>query len=479
MKWKSQFQEFIYAISTDDKYSEFDSRKSFNRINKPETEQLYSHHANNGSSLDLVLDSPQDIDASINKNVYDGVHETKLAWRHISNWLAKNAPDLKSSLQSPCTSADLSDFQKDLNIKLPNCIVEFLRLTDGQSLYNDNGSGGVIFGLKLLPLEEIMIMTEHWRKVAITLQAELSHISQSYKVQELSKLETSHSSPNGIKKHSASSSTVDIFDSTYSSRNNSSHSLGTIGSPIESMKKSVVPQQRSIPPGRIHDRYAHPMWIPIITDEVGNCIGVDLSPPNKENWGQIILFGRDFDTKFVIADNFGDFLLIFANDLENGNWEIQRDETNNYGDLLIGSEGNLVFVDRKSGLEVGYLQVLKKRSLEKWVKSLDKSEDQLDGDVKQFIQSVKDESKSFMNVKNPKSIDAFINTNLELIDKLYSPMVKEEQFKVPLSIRPTKLNPSPLKVVTENAENSETTEIPESSDDAIYNETANLKTIPI
>lgn len=462
MAWKDFVKEFIYSISTNDKYSEYDSRKSFNRINKPEAEQLYP-----AGDHDLDHNSSEQLTDEQSNTSLQGTHEVKLAWRHIKNWLQKNTPELYSSLQSPCTDADLNDFQKDLNIKLPLLVIEFFKLTDGQSLYNENGSGGLLYGLKLLPLEEIMILTEHWRKVAKRLQQEELTIKKRQTANQLSRLELVHPSNGGEsrreQKQKVAPPVESFLGSSYSSRNNSSQSL--VGSPVTppsstttfppsngisssstSSASASVPNQKSIPPGKIHPNYAHPLWIPIFTDEVGNCIGVDLCPPDASNYGQVILFGRDFDTKYLVADNFGDFMLIFANDLENGNWEIKQkyDETN-FGNLMIGNDGELVFVDKQdTKLEINYMDVLKKRSLEKWIISLEKDSPE---EVKHVVENLKNELKQVITFKNVKSIDEFISSNLSLIDKLNAPD-STVNTSFPVANKMQK-RPSPLKVVTQ------------------------------
>lgn len=474
MKWKDLFQEFIYSLSTNDKYSEYDSRKSFNRVNKPETELLYS--ANNNESSASLHDEAAPGGSPLNSKSHEGIHEVRLAWRHIHQWLKKYTPELSSTLESPCTDADLNDFQKDLNIKLPECVAEFFKLTDGQSSYNENGSGGVLFGLKLLPLEEIMILTEHWRKVAKTLDEEDVQRSRASKANGLAKLNSIHGDDEGEvagggKKSSpthARTFTDSEFGSNYTSRNNSSHSLTSPLTAVSSMAypsassslknkndskipNLVIPKQKCIPPGRIQPVFAHPLWIPIFTDEVGNCMGIDLYPPNPDHWGQVILFGREFDTKYLIADNFGDFLLIFANDLEIGNWEIKKtyDETN-FGNLMIGNDGEFVFVDKQdTKLEVNYFEVLKKRSIQKWIAGLESEANGLSSENKALIETLKNELKTMITLKNGKSIDEFINSNLTLIDKVNTPLNEDKEAKGLPTKSGSQRKPSPLKIVTE------------------------------
>lgn len=440
MKLGKAFQELVYSISTQDKYAEFDSRKSFNRVNKPVTEtetNLLSHP--NDSSVD-----EDGIDSNKAKYQHQGVHEVKLAWRHIKNWVNKNSPDLNSSLQTPCTDDDLDDFQKDLAVQLPQCVLEFFKLNDGQYFDDYNQVGGLMFGLKLMPLDEILVMTQHWRKVSTTLQLELTQIHHADKVKQLPKLSNYKQSTSSFDLPSQSSSNVNTSFTSDNNNNYSPYSMvhdngsssngGDLGdfkissaTPPTSKAATNIPQQKSIPPGAIHSIFAHPMWIPLITDEVGNCIGVDLSPPASGNgkWGQVILFGREYDTKFLLADNLGDFLLIFANDLEMGNWDIKAPVKNNYGDLMIGNEGDLVFFDKETATEKPYLTVLKQRSISKWINSLDF--DNLSDDIKTTIADLKSNPDSILNVKtfNNNSMDSFIKDNLNLINVAETSMEQE------------------------------------------------------
>ena len=429
MKFSQRFQEFIYSLSTDDKYSEFDSRKSFNRINKPDSENLLGIHSNSS------VDSIHNIVSNEPNDGMEGVHEMKLAWRHIKHWLMKYAPDLNSSLLSKCTTSYLEDFQKDLHIKLPQSVLQFFKITDGQLNFGNQlnmDTNGLIFGLRLMSLDDIMIQTENWRKVADYINTGIS-----LKLNELTKLPASHAnSSQYIKKLSLGASSelsstrtsVDLTDEQ--SRKTSVSSHGTDSSSGKSTRNHQgMPKQRSIPPNTIHETFAHPMWIPLVTDEVGNYIGIDLSPLPDGKWGQVILFGRDFDFKFQVADTWGDFLLIFANDLEMGNWEIKANHKNNDGDLFIGNEGEIVFVDKESKLEVPYLEVLKRRAVKKWMTMLEN--EPTEHVNKELLDELKQNEVSILSLHNKsfQSIDAFIAKNLNLLDhaKKQSPRYDDDE----------------------------------------------------
>lgn len=375
-------KEFFYSLSATDKYSDFDSRKSFNRINKPEAETSLLGAHQNSSTLSL---SRQPLAA-------DGVHEVRLAWRHIKKWLHKHSADLNASLLPPCTDTDLSELQKDLHCTLPQCVTEFFRMTDGQSSFNENGCGGLFFGLKLMPIDEIAVMTESWRSIH----------QQLLRRNDVAPL----AEPVAI--HNLSSS-----DSVFARRTNSS-----------SMPKTRFPRQYSIPPDAILPVYAHSMWIPIITDGTGNCVAVDLSPSDESatSWGQVILFGRDFDTKFKIADNFGDFLLIFANDLEKGNWELRS--FSDTEDLVSGVDAELVYVDHATFKEKAYLDVLRERATEKWISSLSDEEKSEESTVS-LLRHLKATYSYHVPTLTDDATDSFITENLQGIS-LTEPATTEE-----------------------------------------------------
>jgi hypothetical protein len=47
----------------------------------------------------------------------------------------------------------------------------------------------------------------------------------------------------------------------------------------------------------------------------GNNVAVDLAPGPTGKWGQIIIFGRDYDCKYVVARSWSAFLAMVADDM--------------------------------------------------------------------------------------------------------------------------------------------------------------------
>lgn len=296
-------------------------------------------------------------------NIAAGTHEVNLAWRHIRLWLERHAPELRLLLQSPCSEADLRDAESRLEVQLPASVRQWFSLTDGQLT---GSAGGVLFGLKMHPLDEVVVMTQQWRRVAEGLQ---QGARQQWLITQV---------PAAHGADAPTASAAPIVGAVFASHHHVAsledlaaqlHGPDRTAAPRDgggdAAAAAAIPPQRSFPAGRIHPCYAHAAWVPLFSDQVGNCIGVDLAPPLGQHYGQVIIFGRDFDTKYLVADNFGDFILGVANDLElgNGHMRLQR---HNSGDLVVGSEGELVFVDRRTQREMSYLEVLRGRSLQRW-----------------------------------------------------------------------------------------------------------------
>lgn len=413
---KKRFQEWFYTLLTNDKYSDFDSRKSFNRVYNSSSDVLF--HQTNASSASLMAPERNSADIDLASQM-DGVHEVRLAWRHIKNWALKHFPEVESTLQSPCTDSDLAEVQKDLGIILPNCVLEFYKLTDGQEFLQ--GSVGLIYGLRLLPIDQVVVETENWRKVVHSTAQQAPGHHQKRTLLQLGKAQVHQVSESDLTSHSSSS--VDLFEST--SKPDSDSRTDT-----SSFSHSFIPKQRSIPPGAIHDTYAHDMWIPLVTDGVGNCIGIDLSPPPNGPGvlGQVILFGREFDTKYQVAKTWGDFLLIFANDLENGNFNVkQPTEDMDYGDMLFGSIGELVFYDKETKEELDYFEVLKRRAMKQWLSSIDES--QQTETVKSLISQFRAKKTMLVPLKE-MSVDDVIRSNLASIDTINEPLNMKQRSKL-------------------------------------------------
>lgn len=329
--FKRKVKEWVYSLSTDDHYAEYnpDETPTFNmgkRLNSNNGQvnpsQMHLNSVDEEMSMGFQNGVPSNEDINIDEftstESNDGVSETLLAWRHIDFWTSEHNPDLNATLSDPCTQNDITHAEEDLEVSFPNPVKASFKIHDGQEdLESMTGTSGLFYGFQLMTLDQVVAMTQAWRNVAKNLnkrsQQGLSHVTSTGSSSSMERL-------NGNK-----------------------------------FKLPNIPDQKSIPPNAVQPVYAHPAWIPLITDNAGNHIGVDLAPGPNGKYAQIITFGRDFDTKFVIAENWGEFLLSFANDLEAGNWYLVDDN-----DDYFSGDGELVFRDKKSNGPIqDYFEVLK------------------------------------------------------------------------------------------------------------------------
>jgi cell wall assembly regulator SMI1 len=203
-------------------------------------------------------------------------------WDHIDDWLETEFPELGDDIQGGATANDLNAFEEDLGINLPTGFRESYQIHDGQVTMGK--ARGLIFTYQLMDLETIAAETNIWRKVY-----------NRFEKNDMGNTQESSS------KGAIHSGTADRFG-----------------------------VQRSCPPGFVNELYYDPLWIPFVKDNVGNNIALDLNPGEAGTWGQVILFGRDYDIKFVVADSFSEFLSNICTALEEDHGEVDEDEDLNY-----------------------------------------------------------------------------------------------------------------------------------------------------
>ncbi|KAI0167150.1 cell wall assembly and cell proliferation coordinating protein [Hypoxylon sp. FL1284] len=218
------------------------------------------------------------------------------SWKRIDRWAEENYPELYDQLCEGCTDNDINELEHQLDCSLPQDVRDSLAIHDGQE--RGGIPTGIIFGSMLLDCEEMVQEWDQWRKV-----------NQQYL------LETTVVKP-----------AVPLKAFGGSSQASSSKSApGSPGSQKESWRQELQSRQDSIPQGAVQRAYAHPGWIPLVRDWGGNNLAVDLAPGPTGTWGQIILFGRDYDTKYVVAKSWGAFLGLVADDLNSSKWFVDED----------------------------------------------------------------------------------------------------------------------------------------------------------
>lgn len=65
-------------------------------------------------------------------------------------------------------------------------------------------------------------------------------------------------------------------------------------------------------------------WLPFVTDEGGNFIGIDFEPDTEGTLGQIISFGRDECTNIVIANSLKEFLELVYKILNSNHFKVEE-----------------------------------------------------------------------------------------------------------------------------------------------------------
>ncbi|KAJ6021623.1 hypothetical protein N7540_007127 [Penicillium herquei] len=209
------------------------------------------------------------------------------SWRKIERWLESNYEELLDNLGEGCTQNDINELEHELDCSLPLELRESLMLHDGQE--RPGLPTGVLFSTMLLDCEEIVQERRNWKTVN---EEYLNAAMMSTPVSSSAASSSAAAPPQGA-----------------------------------TWRNDLLDRQDSQPPGAVQKAYAHPAWIPLARDWGGNHIAIDLAPGPAGKWGQIIIFGRDYDCKYVIARSWAAFLATFADDLCSGRVMIDE-ETN-------------------------------------------------------------------------------------------------------------------------------------------------------
>jgi len=208
-------------------------------------------------------------------------------WTRLQTWLSNEFTELGDTLNYGVQPDALAFVEDQLGVSLPRAVRESYLAVDGQEPESSSsGSEGLFFGLTLLPLEDVLAEWSFWREV-------------------------DHDPATGANEH-------------------------------------LRAQMRSVPPNWIRREYSCRGWLPLVTDRTGNYLGIDLEPGEGGACGQVIIFGRDFDTKVVLHSGEGEagwatWLASFVDDLESGvGYELtgqQSDGGSDGSDDNVGYEG--------------------------------------------------------------------------------------------------------------------------------------------
>lgn len=183
-------------------------------------------------------------------------------WNRLKLWLAREYPELGDTLNYGILPQDLAQTEMRFGFALPAPVRESYLAVDGQEAESSAGcSDGLFFGLTLLPLEDVFEEWRFWREVD--------------------------------------------------------------EDPTTGANTRLRDLMKSIPDSWVRKEYSQRGWIPLIVDKAGNYIGVDLNPGEGGSVGQVIVFGRDFDTKVVLwrgdgPGGWATWLASFVDELESG-----------------------------------------------------------------------------------------------------------------------------------------------------------------
>lgn len=216
------------------------------------------------------------------------------SWTRIETWAEHNYEEVGENLCEGCTQNDVNELEHELDCTLPMEVRESIMIHDGQE--RGGRPTGILFGCMLLDCEEIVQEWRQWARINDEyLRQQGAYIPPQAPVKAFAGASASASTPAPAQAGSG-------------------------------WRSELQNKQDSQPPNAVQKAYVHPAWIPLARDWGGNNIAIDLAPGPAGKWGQVILMGRDYDCKYVIARSWSAFLASVADDLSTDKWYIE-DET--------------------------------------------------------------------------------------------------------------------------------------------------------
>lgn len=110
----------------------------------------------------------------------------------------------------------------------------------------------------------------------------------------------------------------------------------------------------SVPSNHIKEQYVNTRYLPISKDYGGNNIGIDLDPGPDGISGQVINFGRDEDTRHVIASSLGGFLEFILHHVKNNNFTFEINGDEEPRSFLMKEPANSHFLDTLKSLQLPF-----------------------------------------------------------------------------------------------------------------------------
>lgn len=94
----------------------------------------------------------------------------------------------------------------------------------------------------------------------------------------------------------------------------------------------------SHPEGHIQSIYLRPWWLAFADGPSAESLCVDLEPDARGTRGQVIVWGADFDDRYVLAESLGAFFEMLLEQLERG--EVRLAGSSSYAELRWGGARN-------------------------------------------------------------------------------------------------------------------------------------------
>jgi internalin A len=110
----------------------------------------------------------------------------------------------------------------------------------------------------------------------------------------------------------------------------------------------------SVPANHVKEQYVNTRYLPISKDYGGNNIGIDLDPGPDGISGQVINFGRDEDTRYVIAPSLGGFMEFILHHVKNGNFTFEINGDEEPRSFLMKEPSNSHFLDTLKNLHLPF-----------------------------------------------------------------------------------------------------------------------------
>lgn len=96
-------------------------------------------------------------------------------WERLKARFQARAPHLLEYLQRGVTDQELDDFERDIGVTLPEDFRAFYKVHNGQPALSEHG---LLYGLHLLPLDEIRYQQAAWAEVE-DMNEEMAHLMES------------------------------------------------------------------------------------------------------------------------------------------------------------------------------------------------------------------------------------------------------------------------------------------------------------